>query len=60
MDAVVDFLRSIWGLWLMGLFLGAVAWAYWPRNRDRFAAAALIPLSDDPPSSDRRKGAEHG
>jgi cytochrome c oxidase cbb3-type subunit 4 len=57
MDAVVDFLRSIWGLWLMGIFLGTVAWAYRPRNRDRFAEAAMIPLRDDPP---QERGAEHG
>ncbi len=59
MQEIVEFLRSIWGLWLMSLFLGTVAWAYWPRNRDRFAAAAMIPLRDDPPRQPRGQGAEH-
>ncbi|MBN2752703.1 MAG: cbb3-type cytochrome c oxidase subunit 3 [Rhodospirillaceae bacterium] len=54
MPEVVDFLRSIWGLWLMSLFLGVIAWAYWPRNRARFDAAAMIPLNDDDPPTDKR------
>jgi cytochrome c oxidase cbb3-type subunit 4 len=57
MDQVVDFLRSIWGLWLMALFIGVVVWAFWPRNRKRFSDAAQIPLKDDegaPPSNDKK------
>ncbi len=49
MDAIVEFFRSIWGLWLMGLFLFAVFWAYRPRNKDKFEEAAQIPLNDDLP-----------
>jgi cytochrome c oxidase cbb3-type subunit 4 len=29
------------------LFLAAVAYALWPKNRSRFAAAARMPLSED-------------
>ena len=47
MEAFVDFFRSIWGLWLMGLFLSAVFWAYRPRNKQKFEEAANIPLNDD-------------
>ncbi|MGE4529231.1 MAG: cbb3-type cytochrome oxidase subunit 3 [Rhodospirillaceae bacterium] len=50
MHEFVSFFRSIWGLWLMSLFVAAVVWAYWPRNRSRFDAAAMIPLNDDPPA----------
>jgi cytochrome c oxidase cbb3-type subunit 4 len=29
------------------LFLAAVAYAFWPRNRARFAEAARMPLAED-------------
>lgn len=57
MTEVAEFLRSIWGLWLMALFVGVVAWAFWPRNRKKFSDAAQIPLKDDegtPPSNDKK------
>lgn len=42
-----ELFRSLWGLWLMVLFLGIALWAFWPRNRARFEAYATIPLRDD-------------
>lgn len=60
MDAVVDFMRSIWGLWLMMLFLGIVVWAYRPKNKQAFEEAAEIPLNDDLPENDKGKGVDHG
>lgn len=37
-----------WGLvFLVILFLGAVAYALWPSNRDKFKRAAHAPLDDD-------------
>ena len=37
-----------WGLvFLFILFLGAVAYALWPSNRDKFKRAAHAPLDDD-------------
>lgn len=57
MDQLVEFMRSIWGLWLMTLFVGIAAWAFWPRNREKFSNAAQIPLNDDegaPPSRDKK------
>jgi len=50
MHEFMGFFRSLWVAWLMILFVGVVAWAYWPRNRGRFDEAAMIPLSDDPPA----------
>ncbi len=36
-----------WGLVLLaGLFLGAVLYALWPANRERFNRAARTPLDD--------------
>jgi cytochrome c oxidase cbb3-type subunit IV len=57
MNEFVAFFRSIWGLWLMGLFVVIIAWAFWPRNRKKFSDAAEIPLRDDegqPPSGDKK------
>ena len=47
MTAIVEFLRSLWGLWLMVLFLGIVFWAFRPRNRTRFESYGDIPLRDE-------------
>lgn len=55
MNQLVEFFRSIWGAWLMALFVGVVVWAFWPRNRKKFSDAAQIPLKDDegdPPGKD--------
>jgi cytochrome c oxidase cbb3-type subunit 4 len=36
-----------WGLvYLFVLFLGVLAYAFWPRNREKFNDAAQIPLRD--------------
>ena len=47
MTAIVEFLRSVWGLWLMVVFLGIVFWAFRPRNRTRFETYGDIPLRDE-------------
>ncbi len=43
-------LRQLWVLWLMLLFVGIVAWVYWPRRKDRLEEHGRIPLEDDEPS----------
>ena len=40
---------SLWVIWLMLIFVGIAAWAFWPRNRKRFERDAEIPLRDDRP-----------
>ena len=40
-------IKSLWVVWLMGVFLAIAVWAYWPRNKQRFEANARIPLDDD-------------
>ncbi len=44
---ISEVLRSFWGLWLMILFLGIVAWAFWPRNKERLESYGDIPLRDE-------------
>lgn len=56
MTAIVEFLRSLWGLWLMVLFLGIVFWAFRPRNRARFESYGDIPLRDDDDDKERLDG----
>ncbi len=34
-------------LYFFGLFLGVLAYAFWPRNADKFKAAAQMPLRED-------------
>jgi cytochrome c oxidase cbb3-type subunit 4 len=48
-------LKSLWVVWLMGVFLAIAVWAYWPRNRARFEAHARIPLDDERTPSVRLK-----
>ena len=47
MDELVSFLRSFWVLWLMLVFLGIVAWAYWPKRKKKLQSYGEIPLRDD-------------
>ena len=46
---IAGLLRGFWVVWLMLIFLGIAAWAFWPRNRKRFERDAEIPLRDDEP-----------
>ena len=34
-------------LYLFGLFMVVVVYALWPKNKDKFDAAAQIPLKED-------------
>lgn len=56
MEGFYEFIRSLWSVWLMALFLGIVAYALWPRNRKKFDEQSRIPLEDDLPDSQRKKG----
>ena len=62
-DALV-WLRSLWLLWLMLLFIGIVAWVFWPGRRRRMESHGRIPLEDDqvvrPPARDDRRGGRKG
>lgn len=44
----VAYFAATWGLlYFLALFIGVVAYAYWPRNKSKFDRAAQIPLRDD-------------
>jgi len=46
-EAMAGFAQT-WGLaFLLVLFLAAVGYALWPRNRDKFRHAANDPLRED-------------
>lgn len=39
--------QSVGVIYFMGIFLAFVAYALWPRNRETFDRAALVPLEDE-------------
>ena len=46
-DAFYSGVRSLWVVWLMGLFIAVVVWAYWPRRKAEMEDHGRIPLRDD-------------
>lgn len=40
-------LKQLWLVWFMLLFVGIVAWVFWPRNKTRLERHGRIPLDDD-------------
>lgn len=56
LNELSDFLRQFWGLWLMIFFLGIIVWAYRPKNKNRFAEDAMIPLKDEDENEERTNG----
>ena len=44
---ITGWLRQLWVVWLMLLFLGVAFWAFRPKNKQRFEQAARIPLEDN-------------
>ena len=47
LQAVAEWLRPFWGVWLMGLFLAIIAWTLWPKRKAEMEQHARIPLEDD-------------
>ena len=46
-DEVQEFVHS-WGVvYFMIMFIVALVYAYWPKNKARFQEAARIPLEDE-------------
>ena len=46
-EDVLAFAQSWSVVYFSLMFLAAFAYAYWPKNRDRFHQAALIPRRDE-------------
>ena len=44
---IVEWLRSLWLVWLVVLFAVVVWWAYRPKNKGRFEEDARIPFKDE-------------
>ena len=45
--SLFEFLRSLWVVWLFGLFVGIVVWAMWPSRKAKLEEHGRIPLGDD-------------
>ncbi len=46
-EDVLAFAQSWGAVYFTLMFLVAFAWAWWPKNRQRFENAAHIPLKDE-------------
>lgn len=46
-ETVYRFIHSFWVVWLLLVFVGIVAWAYWPTRRKKLEEHGKIPLRDD-------------
>ncbi len=44
---LASFAQSAGVLYFMAMFLGVVAYALWPSNREKFEDAARIPFKED-------------
>lgn len=44
---IYPLIRSLWNVWFTVLFLGIVAWAFWPKRKARLEEHATIPLRND-------------
>jgi cytochrome c oxidase cbb3-type subunit IV len=40
-------LRSVWVVWFMALYLGILAWAFWPARKEKLENLGQIPLRKD-------------
>jgi len=47
LEALRALLKPAWTVWMVLLFAGIAAYAFWPANRRRFDALGRIPLEDD-------------
>jgi len=40
-------LKSLWVVWLIVIFVGIVVWAYWPKRKAEMDDHAKIPFRED-------------
>lgn len=54
---IYQFLHDYWVVWMVIVFLGIIAWVYWPsrRRKQGFDEAAQIPLDDETGSGDNEQ-----
>jgi cytochrome c oxidase cbb3-type subunit IV len=46
-ESAAAFAQTSGLLYFVGIFAGVILYAFWPRNRSRFDAAAHLPLIED-------------
>ncbi|WP_264048578.1 cbb3-type cytochrome c oxidase subunit 3 [Methylobacterium flocculans] len=46
-ESAAAFAQTSGLLYFVGIFAAVILYAFWPRNRSRFEAAAQLPLSED-------------
>lgn len=54
METLTEFtlvVRDYWGIAMMALFIGILAWVMRPGSKKTYDAAARIPLADDEPAA---------
>ncbi len=51
LQALSEWVRPYWGVWLMGVFLAIIAWTLWPKRKAEMEQHARIPLEDDGPEN---------
>ena len=47
LESLSEFARSFWVVWMMALFVGIVAWVYWPKRRRELEDLGNIPLREE-------------
>lgn len=45
-DKLAEWANAVWGLWLMLIFIGIVAWVFWPGRKKQMEEHARIPFED--------------
>ncbi len=51
-EALSSFAQTGGLIYFVLMFAGALAYALWPRNQEKFDAAARLPLSEEGPIND--------
>jgi cytochrome c oxidase cbb3-type subunit 4 len=45
--SLANFAQQAGVIFFMTIFLGVIAYAFWPKNREKFSSAAELPLKED-------------
>jgi cytochrome c oxidase cbb3-type subunit 4 len=54
-ETILPVLKQFWVVWLMLLFVGIVAWVYWPGRRREMEDNARIPFRDEEGGNGRER-----
>ncbi len=44
LESLYPLISALWVVWFMALFMGIVAWAFWPSRRSKLEDHGRIPL----------------